>query len=94
MATFQPRQRRLAIGKRQFHFVAYDATPGNPKRDEEPMPAMWFLMVEGRRCPVMLFDAEQADEAVEESLLEWARKNAMAPARSRRKHSASAVEAG
>jgi hypothetical protein len=80
MATFQPRQRRLKIRTRQFHFVAYEATPGNVKRKEEPVPAMWYLMVEGRRCPVMPFEVAQPEEEVELALTEWVTDNALAPA--------------
>ena len=79
MATFQPRQQRLVIRKRQFHFVAYEATPGNPKRDLEPTPAMWFLMVEGRRCPAIPFDAGQGEAAVEVALTRWVKANALGP---------------
>lgn len=80
MATFQPRQRRLKIRARQFHFVAYEATPGNAKRNEDPTPAMWYLMVEGRRCPVMPFEIAQPEEEVELALTEWVTDNALAPA--------------
>lgn len=80
MANFQPRQRRLLIRTRQFHFVAYEATPGNVKREEDPTPAMWYLMVEGRRCPVMPFEVAQPEDDVEAALTGWVNDNALAPA--------------
>lgn len=79
MAVFQPRQRRLVIRKRQFHFVAYEATPGNAKREEEPTPAMWYLMVEGRRCPAIPFETSQGEEEVEVALTKWVKANALGP---------------
>lgn len=79
MATFQPRQRRLRIRARSFHFVAYEATPGNAKRGEDPTPAMWYLMVEGRRCPVMPFEVAQPEPEVERALTDWVTDNALAP---------------
>jgi hypothetical protein len=80
MAIFQPRQRRLVIRKRQFHFVAYEATPGNVKREEEPTPAMWYLMVEGRRCAAIPFENSQPEEEVEQLLTRWVKANALGPA--------------
>jgi hypothetical protein len=81
MAVFQPRQQRLVIRKRQFHFVAYEATPGNAKREEEPTPAMWFLMVEGRRCPAIPFETSQPEDQVELALTRWVKANALGPVR-------------
>lgn len=75
MTTFRTPQVRLTIRSRQFHFVAYDATPGNPRRDEAPTPAMWYLMVPGRRCPVMAYQESQADQDVEQQLTRWVRTN-------------------
>lgn len=42
-------QRRLVHRGREFHFVAYPATPGNISRKQEPVPSGWFLMLAGRR---------------------------------------------
>lgn len=80
MAAFKTPQRRIVIQSRQYHFVAYDAMPGNPKRDEDPIPAMWYLMVAGRRCPVMPYLEEQAEVDVERHLTKWVRANALGPA--------------
>ena len=41
---------------------------------------MWFLMVEGRRCPVLPFDPAQSSTEVDEALLAWAKDNALGPA--------------
>lgn len=75
MAGFKTPQVRLTIQARQFHFVAYEATPGNPRRDEAPTPAMWYLMVAGRRCPVMEYQEAQAEKDVERHLTKWVRSN-------------------
>ncbi len=80
MGAFQTPQRYLTIRKRQFHFVAYEAIPGNPKRSVIPSPAMWFLMVEGRRLPVMPYEKDQPDEAVDQQLTQWV-KETLGPAR-------------
>jgi hypothetical protein len=59
--------------------VAYDATPGNPKRHEEPTPAMWYLMVAGRRCAVMPYTDGEPERDVERGLTRWVKANAIDP---------------
>lgn len=80
MAGFRTPQVRLTIRARQYHFVAYEATPGNPRRDEAPTPAMWYLMVAGRRCPVMAYQESQTEKEVERQLTRWVRSTVAAPA--------------
>lgn len=75
MAAFKTPQLRITVRQRQFHFVAYEATPGNPRRDEAPTPAMWYLMVPGRRCPVMPYQEAQEVAEVERHLTKWVRSN-------------------
>ena len=80
MSAFKPQQRHLAIDGRTFHFVSYEAQPPNPRRGEEGGPAMWFLMVEGRRCPALNYDPAQDLMDVDAALAVWVEANALAPA--------------
>lgn len=38
---------------------------------------MWYLMVEGHRCPTLPYDPEQPDVDVDRALLRWARNHAV-----------------
>ena len=53
MTAFRPQQRHLTIQGRRFHFVSYEGRPANHRRAQLAYPAMWYLMVEGRRRPVL-----------------------------------------
>ena len=77
MAAFKPQQRHLTIQDREFHFVSYDAIPADEKRDREFVPAMWYLMVEGRRCEVFPCDEARSEEDLEEALTAWAEEHAI-----------------
>lgn len=79
MAPPKPEQRRLTFQGRTFHFVSYQGSPGNAQRAQLPFPAMWYLMVEGRRCPVLPCDATLSATEVDAALLAWAEVNAMGP---------------
>lgn len=79
MSSFKPDQRRLMIRGRVFHFVSYEGQPANPRRAQPSSPPMWFLMVEGRRCPVLPFDPTQSSTEVDAALLAWAKDNALGP---------------
>ena len=80
MSAFKPQQRHLAIDDRTFHFVSYEAHPPNERRGELGGPAMWYLMVEGRRCPAVAYDPAQELEDVDRALTRWVQANALAPA--------------
>lgn len=77
MSTFRPQQRRLTIGERTFHFVAYEAQPANPRKGERGSPAMWYLMVEGHRCPALPYHPDQSEDEVDHGLLRWVRAHAV-----------------
>ncbi len=79
MPAFKPQQRRLTIQGRVFHFVSYEGHAANPKREQPASPAMWYLMVEGRRCPVIPYDADMPLADVDAALGAWAKGNALAP---------------
>ncbi len=75
MGGFKPEQRRFVVDGRTFHFVAYEASPESRAQHRAAEPAMWCLMVEGRRCPVAPWLPDQAEESVDRLLLQWLRTN-------------------
>lgn len=77
MSGFKSQQRRFLAGGRNFHFVAYEGQPENRAKSLPAEPPMWCLMVEGRRCPVAPFIAEQGDEEIEQTLFRWVQLNAL-----------------
>ena len=77
MPAFKPQQRHLVVRGRAFHFVSYEPRPANARRGEDQQPAMWYLMVEGRRYPAFPCDPEQAAPQVDIALTRWAVLNAM-----------------
>jgi len=77
MSGFKPQQRRFEIAGRSFLFVSYEGQPENLARKRPAEPAMWCLMVEGRRCPVTPFIASQSLESLDRTLLRWIQANAM-----------------
>jgi hypothetical protein len=79
MAAFKPQQRHLTIRGRTFHFVSYEGTPANIRRGEPLQPAMWYLMVEGRRFPAFACDPAQPLPELDRALELWATTNAMGP---------------
>jgi hypothetical protein len=79
MSRFKPQQRHLTIRGRLLHFVSYEGSPGNPRRAQLPYPAMWYLMVEGRRCPVVPCDPNHSLPQLDAALCAWAEDNALGP---------------
>jgi hypothetical protein len=79
VSAFKPQQRHLKIRGRLFHFVSYEGRPANHRRAQLAFPAMWYLMVEGRRCPVFPFDADQPLAELDAALQDWAEDNALGP---------------
>lgn len=71
MSSFKVEQRRITHRGRQFHFVSYDATPANERRGEEAVPAMWYLMNEGKRHQAILLRKEQDPEELDRELIDW-----------------------
>ena len=72
MSSFKPEQHFLSLRGRELHFVAYEGSPGNVKKNEPATAAMWYLMSEGKRHRVMeyLFGQPEAERDV--ALREWA----------------------
>jgi hypothetical protein len=79
MSAFKPQQRHLTIHGRVFHFVSYEGQPANTPRKQVARPAMWYLMVEGRRCPAMPCDPTQTEPEIDRFLSRWAMDNALGP---------------
>jgi hypothetical protein len=79
VTAFRPQQRHLTIQGRLFHFVSYEGRPANHRRAQLAYPAMWYLMVEGRRCPVLPCDSSQSVPEVDAALRDWAEDNALGP---------------
>jgi hypothetical protein len=79
MSAFKPQQRHLTIRGRIYHFVSYEGTPGNVKRQELPQPAMWYLMVEGRRRAAFPCDPAHSEADIDRALTRWVTANAIAP---------------
>ncbi len=77
MTAFKPQQRHMTLNGRAFHFVAYEGRSENVARNQPGEPPMWYLMVEGRRCPVSPFVADQTVEQIDLMLSRWLQKNAL-----------------
>lgn len=82
MSPPKPQQRHLTIRGRTFHFVSYQGSRGNAQRAQLPYPAMWYLMVEGRRCPVLPCDSNLSSTELDAALSAWAEDNAVGPVQS------------
>jgi hypothetical protein len=82
MSPPKPQQRRLTIRGRVYHFVSYQGSRGNPQRAQLPYPAMWYLMVEGRRCPVLPCAPELCGNSLDAALSAWVDDNALGPVES------------
>jgi hypothetical protein len=80
VSTFTPQQRHLTIRGRPFHFVSYEGRPANPRREQPSYPPMWYLMVEGRRYPVLPCDPSLSLPQLDAALCAWAEDNALGPA--------------
>jgi hypothetical protein len=71
VSSYKSEQRRLVHRGREFHFVSYEGRPANERKGETALPAMWFLMSEGKRTAVMPQVAGQETTVLDLHLLEW-----------------------
>ncbi len=71
MSSHKVEQRRLHHRGREFHFVSYEAQLGNERRGEPAIPPMWYLMIEGKRCPVLPHVPGQELIELDGALLRW-----------------------
>jgi len=77
--THKSEQHHITLQGRSLHFVAYGGTPANERRHEAAQPAMWYLMSEGKRHPVMPHVADQPLADLDRALRRWAKANACGP---------------
>jgi hypothetical protein len=53
LSGYKTTQHHILHRGREFHFVSYEGLPANLKNGTEATPATWYLMVAGKRLPVM-----------------------------------------
>lgn len=71
MNSYKTDQQHLVHRGREFHFVSYEAHPGNPRTGDPPMPATWFLMCAGKRRPVMVQTPNEDPTRLFAALTHW-----------------------
>ena len=71
LSSYKVEQRRLTHRGREFHFVSYEPQVANERRGEPAVPAMWYLMIEGRRHRVMPHIKGQDLDELDQQLLAW-----------------------
>ena len=79
MSNFKPQQRHLTIKGRAFHFVSYEGREANERRAEKAEPAMWYLMLEGRRFPTVRCVEDQSETEIDKALLRWVEDQDLTP---------------
>jgi hypothetical protein len=77
MAGYKVQQQRISFGGQRFHFVSYDAQPGNERRGEPATPPMWYLMRAGKRWPVMPQVVGQPESETLRALGSWLAKRGL-----------------
>ena len=71
MSSHKVEQRRISHRGREFHFVSYEAQVANERRGQPAIPAMWYLMNEGKRRPVLPHVPGQEPIELDGALLRW-----------------------
>lgn len=71
MAGYKVQQQRLSYGGKSYHFVSYDAQPGNERRGLVATGPMWYLMRAGKRWPVMPQVVGQPESETVRALGSW-----------------------
>lgn len=79
MTSYKVEQHRVSQHGRDFHFVSYDGHPANERRGEVATPPMWYLMVAGKRWPVMPQVIGQPHADVERELVAWLASEGLIP---------------
>ncbi|HSA56877.1 MAG TPA: hypothetical protein VLE53_14295 [Gemmatimonadaceae bacterium] len=75
MAAYRNVQRHIVHRGREFHFVSYEGTPADTRREVEAMPPTWYLLNAGKRWPVMPHQVDEPEDEVERRLIEWLDSN-------------------
>lgn len=71
MSKVKTEQRRVTCRGRSFHFVSYEAEPGNPAKSKPAIMAAWFLMSAGKRWFVLPHDPSQDPLELDQQLTQW-----------------------
>jgi hypothetical protein len=71
VSSHKVEQRRLSHRGREFHFVSYEAQVANERRGQPAIPAMWYLMNEGKRRPALPHVPGQEPIELDDALLRW-----------------------
>ena len=71
MGGFKNEQRRLTHRGRTFHFVSYEAQPGNVAKNVPAMPATWYLLSYGNRWPAIPLQEGHGEAELDALLSEW-----------------------
>lgn len=79
MTAFKSEQRHLTIRGRHLHFISYEGRPADHQHAQLAYPPMWYLIIEGRRCPVLPCDLSQSAAELSAALRDWAEDNAIGP---------------
>jgi hypothetical protein len=79
LIAFKSEHRRLTIRSRHYHFVSHAGRPANFRRAQLGYPALWYLMVGGRRCPVFPCDPTLSSLELDVALRDWAEDNTLGP---------------
>lgn len=71
MSRLSVEQRRITYRGREFHFVSYEGTPADTKRQRPAVAPAWFLMSAGKRWEVMPHTPAQDPDETDRLLTEW-----------------------
>lgn len=69
--SYKTDQCRIVHRGREFHFVSYDGHVANIAKGEVAAPAMWYLMMAGKRYEVMPQEAGQPATERDLLLADW-----------------------
>lgn len=75
MAGYQPKQRFITHRGREFHFVSYEGTRADPRRNVAATPPTWFLLSAGKRWAATPQIADQCDSDLDAELIAWLEAN-------------------
>ena len=75
MSKVKTEQRRVTLKGRDFHFVSYEAEPGNPARQRPAVIAAWFLMSAGKRWQAVPHEPDQDPRELDLLLTQWLEHN-------------------
>lgn len=77
MSHYRTDQCRLVHRGKEFHFVSYEGHLANPAKGEAAAPAMWYVMIAGRRHAVMPEVPGQDLVDRDQRLMAWLEANAV-----------------